>query len=95
MSRETLRNFSTPSPTAPPTASTTANLTARTCENTLTDGGYTEPGQIAAHARDAMQWAVDVGIISGMTATTLGPNGLANRAQIAVIISRFVPKYLW
>ena len=57
--------------------------------------GYTDAGQIAAHAQDAMQWAVAEGIISGMTATTLGPNGLANRAQIAVIISRFVPKYLW
>ena len=57
--------------------------------------GYTDAGQIAAHARDAMQWAVAEGIISGMSATTLGPNGLANRAQIAVIISRFVPKYLW
>lgn len=42
-----------------------------------------------------MEWAVAEGIISGMTATTLGPNGLANRAQIATIISRFVPKYLW
>ena len=57
--------------------------------------GYTDAGQIAVHAQDAMQWAVAEGIISGMTATTLGPNGLANRAQIAVIISRFVPKYLW
>jgi hypothetical protein len=42
-----------------------------------------------------MKWAVAEGISSGMTATTIGPNGLANRAQIAVIISRFVPKYLW
>ena len=57
--------------------------------------GYTDAGAIAVHAQDAMQWAVAEGIISGMTATTLGPNGLANRAQIAVIISRFVPKYLW
>ena len=57
--------------------------------------GYTDAGAIAVHAQDAMQWAVAEGIISGMSATTLGPNGLANRAQIAVIISRFVPKYLW
>ena len=57
--------------------------------------GYTDADEIAKHAQDAMQWAVAEGIISGMTATTLGPNGLANRAQIAVIISRFVPKYLW
>ena len=57
--------------------------------------GYTDADQIAAHALEPMQWAVAEGIISGMSADTLGPNGLANRAQIATIISRFVPKYLW
>ncbi len=57
--------------------------------------GYTDADQVMAHAQDAMQWAVAEGIISGMTQTTLGPNDLANRAQIAIIISRFVPKYLW
>ena len=56
---------------------------------------YTDAGEIQPHAQDAMEWAVAEGIISGMSATTLGPNGLANRAQIATIISRFVPKYLW
>ena len=57
--------------------------------------GYTDADQIMAHAQDAMAWAVAEGIISGMTKTTLGPDGLANRAQIATIISRFVPRYLW
>ena len=57
--------------------------------------GYTDAEQIMPYALEAMQWAVAEGIISGMSETTLGSNGLANRAQIAVIISRFVPKYLW
>ena len=57
--------------------------------------GYTDADLILPHAQDAMAWAVAEGIISGMSATTLAPNGLANRAQIATIISRFVPKYLW
>lgn len=57
--------------------------------------GYTDARQVMPHARDAMQWAVAEGIISGMSETTLAPNGTANRAQIAAIISRFVPKYLW
>ena len=57
--------------------------------------GYADANQIMPHAQDAMAWAVAEGIISGMSADTLGPNGLANRAQIATIISRFVPKYLW
>ena len=57
--------------------------------------GYTDAGQIADHAQDAMSWAVAEGIISGMSATTLAPNGLANRAQIATIIQRFVQNKLW
>ena len=57
--------------------------------------GYNDAYQIAAHAQAPMEWAVARGIISGMSETTLGPNGLANRAQIAVIIERFVPDYLW
>jgi len=57
--------------------------------------GYTDAGEIASYAQDAMAWAVAEGIISGMSATTLGPNGLANRAQIATIIMRFVQKHLW
>ena len=57
--------------------------------------GYTDAGQVMPHAQDAMEWAVAEGILSGMSADTLGPNGLANRAQIATIISRFVPRYLW
>ena len=56
---------------------------------------YTDADLVVAHAQDAMEWAVAEGIISGMSDTILNPNGLANRAQIATIISRFVPKYLW
>jgi subtilisin family serine protease len=57
--------------------------------------GYTDAGQIQPYARDALAWAVAEGIISGMTQTSLAPNGFANRAQIATIIQRFVPRYLW
>ena len=57
--------------------------------------GYTDDGQILPYAMDAMQWAVAEGIISGMSETTLAPNGLANRAQIATIIQRFILNKLW
>ena len=57
--------------------------------------GYTDADQIRPYARAAMEWAVASNIISGMTKTTLGPNGLANRAQIAVIIQRFVTNFIW
>jgi hypothetical protein len=57
--------------------------------------GYTDADEILPYAMDAMQWAVAEGIISGMSETTLAPNGLANRAQIATIIQRFVLNKLW
>ena len=56
---------------------------------------YTDADQVQPHAKDAMEWAVASHIISGMDDTTLNPNGLANRAQIATIIARFVPDALW
>ena len=57
--------------------------------------GYPDADQIAHYAQDAMEWAVAEGIISGVSGQYLAPTGLANRAQIATIIARFVPEYLW
>ena len=57
--------------------------------------GYTDADLIQSYAREPMEWAVAVGIISGMSETSLDPNGLANRAQIAIIIQRFVTIFLW
>ena len=38
----------------------------------------------------AMAWAVEHGIITGMTATTIVPQGTATRAQCAAMLMRFV-----
>ena len=57
--------------------------------------GYTDADLIQSYAQAPMEWAVAVGIISGMSETSLDPNGLANRAQIAIIIQRFVTIFLW
>lgn len=51
---------------------------------------YLDRGQVMDFAADAFSWAVAEGIISGMSATELGPNGTANRAQCAAIIMRAV-----
>ena len=51
---------------------------------------YTDAGSISGYAREAMSWAVETGIISGMTSTTLNPAGTATRAQVATILMRFV-----
>lgn len=50
---------------------------------------YTDAGQISSYADDAMRWACGAGLLTGTSATTLSPKGTANRAQIAVILSRF------
>lgn len=52
--------------------------------------GYSDQASVSAYAKDAMAWAVDNGIIGGMTADTLAPQGLATRAQVAAIIERFI-----
>ena len=50
--------------------------------------GYRDAGQINEYARAAFGWAVENGIVQGVTADTLMPHGTANRAQIATILMR-------
>ncbi len=50
---------------------------------------YTDAGQISAYAADAMAWANAEGLITGVTKTTLEPQGNATRAQVATILMRF------
>lgn len=52
--------------------------------------GYTDKNKIDPYAVDAMTWAVGQGIISGMTGTTLEPQGNATRAQVVVILHRYL-----
>ncbi len=62
---------------------------------TATDdlSGYTDAGSVNSWALPAMQWAVASGCVSGMTETTLGPQGTATRAQMATIMMRFCETY--
>ena len=50
--------------------------------------GYTD--QPSTWAEETMQWAVAEGLISGVTADTLQPQGAATRAQVAAILQRFL-----
>ena len=50
--------------------------------------GYADAGGVSAWASDAMLWAVTGGVISGVTDTTLVPQGGAARAQCAAILMR-------
>ena len=51
--------------------------------------GYTDAGQVSPYAAEAMGWAVDRGLITGVSADTLAPGGSATRAQVATILMRF------
>lgn len=51
---------------------------------------FTDAHDISDWAAQAMAWAVENGLISGMGDGSLAPQGLATRAQVATIMSRFV-----
>ena len=51
---------------------------------------YSDVSKISSWANDVMAWAVSKGYISGMTATTLAPQGSATRAQVAAILQRYL-----
>lgn len=55
--------------------------------------GYPDQAQVSSFAVSAMQWAVSSGIITGVndgSKTTLSAKGNATRAQVAVMLHRFL-----
>lgn len=50
---------------------------------------FSDAGKISPYARESMRWAVGNGLIKGMKASALIPDGKAERAQVAAIIHRF------
>lgn len=52
--------------------------------------GFTDAASTSTWAKDAMTWAVDNGIIQGVTTTTLAPQNTATRAQGAAMLMRFI-----
>ena len=51
---------------------------------------FTDRSSISSYALDAMRWAVDEGLITGITNTTIEPQGTATRAQAATMFMRFM-----
>ena len=51
---------------------------------------YTDFGSISEYAIPAVQWACGEGIITGITTSTLEPQGTTTRAQVATMLLRFV-----
>lgn len=54
---------------------------------------YTDEGSISDWAYEVLSWANAEGMITGMTETTLVPQGNATRAQVAAILMRFCQAY--
>jgi hypothetical protein len=52
--------------------------------------GFTDGGETASWASDAMQWAVGAGILGGNGDGTLDPTGTASRAEVAIMFRRLV-----
>ena len=51
--------------------------------------GYSDAAYVSDWAAEAMSWALETGVIEGVTATTLQPQGTATRAQCATIFMRY------
>ena len=50
---------------------------------------FADADTVSEYAVQAMQWAVEQGILTGITPTTITPQGNATRAQVATILMRF------
>ena len=51
---------------------------------------YDDAANVSDWAIESVQWANAMGLVNGMTDTTLDPQGNATRAQIAAILSRYL-----
>ena len=51
---------------------------------------YPDAASVAAYAQEAMAWAIENSVIGGTAQGTLNPQGNANRAQLAVILYRYI-----
>lgn len=51
---------------------------------------YDDAGSISEYAVSAMKYAVGNGLVRGKTSTTLNPKDIATRAEIAIVLQRFI-----
>lgn len=50
---------------------------------------YQDQASVSGWAREAMAWAVSSGVISGTSATTLSPQKVGTRAEVATVLMQF------
>lgn len=66
------------------------NVAGRPTTNTSALAQFNDRGQVAAYAVNGFSWAVSNKVVSGTSNTTLSPRGTATRAQVAVILIRYL-----
>ena len=59
-------------------------------ESSYSLAAYADAASVSDWAQTSMQWAVENGIITGITAIAIDPQGTAPRAQAAAMLMRFV-----
>lgn len=55
---------------------------------------FTDAGNVMDYARDAMTWAVSVGIVEGYTDNTLRPRQTVTRAELAALMVRYYEQFV-
>nr|MCR5291593.1 S-layer homology domain-containing protein [Eubacterium sp.] len=55
---------------------------------------FADYGEVQEQVKESLQWAIDNGVLSGITATKLKPNGTARRDQCAAFCARFYKKFM-
>ena len=66
-----------------------AQLNGQTVEAKGDLSNYHDAGAISNYAKESMAWAVETGLIQGITSTTLSPKTTSTRAQIAEVLLRY------
>ena len=54
---------------------------------------FSDYKDVQEQVKESLQWAIDNGVLSGITATKLKPNGYARRDQCAAFCARFYRKF--
>ena len=68
----------------------------RSTSGSVDISGYPDAGKVSGYAKAAIGWAIGNGLISGVKtggAVYLQPKGTATRAQVAVIVKKYVEMY--
>lgn len=66
-----------------------AQLNGQTVEAKGDLSNYHDANAVSNYARESMTWAVETGLIQGVTTTTLSPKATSTRAQIAEVLLRY------